>query len=426
MRRRQLLRALAAPTLAAAAGCRRDQGQEARPPGKLRLVLKHQPLWGDPGPFEALLASFQQNHPDVELVTEPLPNASDIVHQFFLTALEGGARDFDVFLVDVVWVPEFARAGWIADLSDALSPATLREQFLPGAADAVIVEGRTYAVPWYVDVGVLHYRTDLVAQAPATYADLVQAALDLKRSGATRHGYVWQARQYEGLVCNVYEAVWGHGGATLDERGRVLVDSPEARRALGYLRALLERGVSPRSVTSQAEEESRRVFQAGDAAFLRNWPYAHAEAQREGSPIRGKVAMAPLPTDSGEPGSGTLGGYQLALNAHTPAYKREAAVALVAHLTSFEANVTLALAYGRNPPRRAPYEDARLVAGAPLIAALLPMIERAKPRPVTPYYPMISDTLQGEFSAVIAGIRSPDVALGRAQRLVDHLMGVDR
>src|SRR5262249_7734952 len=149
-------------------------------------------------------------------------------------------------------------------------------------------------------------------------------------------GYVWQGRQYEGLVCNAYEAIWGHGGSTMDA-GRVLLDTPEARAGLGYLRRLLERGLSPASVTSQAEEESRRVFQEGRAAFMRNWPYAWAEAQRADSPIRGKVGMAPLPTVGGEPGYGALGGYQLALNAHTPAPKREAALALIAHLTSDEA-----------------------------------------------------------------------------------------
>jgi multiple sugar transport system substrate-binding protein len=54
------------------------------------------------------------------------------------------------------------------------------------------------------------------------------------------------------------------------------------------------------------------------------------------------------------------------------------------------------------------------------------MLELARPRPETPYYAMISDTLQGEFSAAITGIRSPDDALHRAQLLIDHIMGEAR
>lgn len=422
MRRRDVLRALAAASLAGCAGRAGDGRDDVRPPGKIRIVFKHQPLWGEPAPFRDLLSAFEREAGDVEVVTEPLPNASDVVHQFFLTALEGGARDFDVFVVDVVWVAEFARAGWIADLSGAFPPAALRRDFLEGAAEAAIFEDKTWAIPWYLDAGILYRRTDLVPEAPATYDDLERAALGAVRGGRVQHGFVWQGRQYEGLVCNVYETIWGHGGETM-RGGRVLLATPEARAALERMRGFLTGGVSPPSVTSQAEEEARRVFQEGRAAFMRNWPYAYAEAQREGSPVRGKVGVSPLPTVSGAPGHGALGGYLLAVNARSPVYKREAALRFVAHLTSPDANVALAVAYGRNPPRRAPYQDARVVSGAGAMASLLPMVERARPRPVTPYYPMISDVLQGEFSAAIAGIRPPDRALDRAQALVDHLTG---
>lgn len=422
MRRRDLLRAMAAVPLA---GCFRPGSggqEETRPPGKLRLVFKHQPLWGDPAAFRELLAAFEREVGDVEIVAEPLPNASDVVHQFFLTALEGGARDFDVFIADVVWVAELARAGWIADLSRVFPPEELRRELLAGAAEAAIIDGKTWAIPWYVDTGILYRRADLIPEAPATYEELERAALGVIRAGAVPHGFVWQGRQYEGLVCNAYEAIWGHGGDTM-RGGRVMLETAEARAALEYMRGLLVRGVSPPSVTSQAEEEARRVFQEGRAAFMRNWPYAIAEAEREGSPVRGKVAVSPLPTVSGEPGSGALGGYLLAINARSPAYKREAALRFVKHLTSEAANVELAVSYARNPPRRAAYVNPRLVSGAPGIAALLPMVERARPRPVTPYYPMISDVLQSEISAAIAGVRTPREALRRAQALVDHLTG---
>jgi multiple sugar transport system substrate-binding protein len=54
------------------------------------------------------------------------------------------------------------------------------------------------------------------------------------------------------------------------------------------------------------------------------------------------------------------------------------------------------------------------------------LLERAKPRPVTPYYGMVSDILQSEFSAAISGIRSPEEALRRAQAQCDRVMGVKR
>ena len=232
--RRSVLRALAAaslPSLAPVSCGRASTRAEPGTPGKIRLVFKYQPL-GEPRVFSELLRDFERAHPDIEVVSEALPNAADLAHQYFLTALEGGSSEFDLFVVDVVWVAEFARAGWVADLSPWFPPAELRSDYLPGVAGAVVLEDRTMAVPWYVDVGVLYRRTDCVPEAPATYGDLVSSAERLMKSTGLL-GYVWQGRQYEGLVCNVYEAIWGHGGETLD-RGRVLLDTEEARAALTY------------------------------------------------------------------------------------------------------------------------------------------------------------------------------------------------
>ena len=403
------------------AACSRRSSPQGPPPGSpVTIVLKHQPLWGDPAPFHAFLDRFRRENPGIQLRTETLPNASDVAREMFLTALEGGADDFDVFAIDVVWAPQFARAGWLADLSTAFPAARLRQDYLPHAVEAVTLEGRVYAVPWYLDVGLLYFRADLVPRAPKTYAELSDFARAAMERDSRLQGLLWQGRQYEGLNCNVFEAVWGHGGELLED-GRISLQTPEAEAGLRWLRQTVEGGLSPRSVLSSSEEETRRAFQDGRAVFLRNWPYVWAEVQRPGSPIRGKVGFGPLPSASGSPGGGTLGGWQLAVNAHTPPWRRRAAERLVEFLTSHEAAVELALRYSRIPARRAVYQDARVREGAPFIAALLPVALAARPRPVTPYYALASDSIQGELSAAVAGMRAPGEALSRAQRIVDHL-----
>ncbi len=410
------------PLLAAA--CARGGPAEPPPrPGEpVTIVFRYQPLGGDGDALAALLRSFEREHPGVRVRGELVPSSSDLAHQLFLTALEGGGADLDVLVADVVWVPELARAGWIADLSAAFPADRLAADFVPGPLEAVVQDGRTWAVPWYVDVGLLYRRTDLVPEAPRTYEELRRAAAEAMRRQPGIAGYVWQGRQYEGLTCNAYEAIFGHGGGAV-RGGRVLLDGPEAIAGLTYLRGLVEGGLSPETVTASAEEETRRVFQEGRAALMRNWPYAWAEANAPGSPIRGKVAFSALPTLDGSPGAGVLGGWQLAVRATAPPWKRAAAEQLVAHLTSHEANVVLALRHARNPARRSAYEDPRILAEAPFVAALLPHVERARARPVTPYYNLLADTLQSELSAAVTGIRPPEEALRRAQRHADRLTG---
>jgi len=397
----------------ALAACHRERPSS----GPLRVVLKHQPLSDDAAPLASLLRSFERLHPDVRIEPQLLPSASETLHQYLLTTLEGGSADFDVFVADVIWIAELARAGWIVDLSQRLPPSVVRREFVSAAAEAGIFEERTFAIPWYVDVGLLHRRIDLVPDAPRTFDELVDGA----RRNPSMRGWVLQARQYEGLVCCAFEILWGFGART-KEGERVVLDTKEAREALGWLRARIVEGVVPRSVLSMAEEESRRVFQSGNAVFMRNWPYAYAEAERPDSPIRGRVAVSTLPTADGSPGFGALGGWHLAINANVPSERREAAERLVEHLTSLDANALLATAYARNPARRSAYDDPRVLRDAPHIARLLPMIERARPRPITPWYPMISDVLQSELSAIVAGVRSPENALGRAQMLIDRIV----
>lgn len=401
----------------ASAGCVRRAARDAG-----TVVFKHQPLWGDPAPFRALLAEFERAH-DVRVVTEALPNASDVLHQFYMTALGGGADDFDVLVVDVAWVAELARAGWLADLSQTISPDHLRGRMIAAAVDAAIFDRRTFAVPWYVDVGLLYRRADLVEEAPRTFDDLTTSIDRARSREPALHGLLFQGRQSEGLVCNAYEAIWGHGGAALRDDGGLAIATDEAMRGVSFLRTCIASGRSPRNVLSAAEEETRRAFQAGRAVFMRNWPYARAELERDASPVRGRVEVSALPTVSGEPGSGTLGGWCLALNAHARGDHRALGAELVRHLTSSAASVTMAVAYARSPPTLPAHTDPRLVARAPHVHEVLAFAARAKARPVTPYYGMLSEILQSELSAAVSGVRAVPEALARAQKLADRVMG---
>jgi multiple sugar transport system substrate-binding protein len=386
------------------------------------VVFRYQPLGPDEAPFRALVAAFERANPDVRVELQAIPNAADLAHQLLLTALGAGAQDLDLFVVDATWVAEFTRAGWLADLSGRFPPEAIRRDFLAGPAEVVVRDGRTRALPWFADVGLLYYRTDLVAEPPRTPAALESAARAAQARVPGIAGFVWQGRQYEGLSCSFFEALWARGGDALDG-DRLVLDGPEARAALGWLRRLVADGLSPRSVTVAAEEDARRVFQEGRAVFMRNWPYAWPLLQAEGSPVRGRVGVAPLPAEDGATGVGVLGGWQLAVAAGAPPARRDAAARLARFLSSPEANVVLALEYGRSPARRAAYADPRVVAGSPFLVRLRPLLDRARPRPLTPWYMLAADGLQGELSAAVSGLRSPAEALARAQDQADALQG---
>ncbi|RMD68778.1 MAG: extracellular solute-binding protein, partial [Gammaproteobacteria bacterium] len=137
------------------AGCGQESGD------RITLVFKHGKVVGDPAPLQALLREFEERHPKIRVRDEMLPSSTDEQHQFYVLNLEGRSADFDVFALDVIWVPEFAHAGWLRDISHLLPPKE-REAFFPGPIRAVVYQGKVYAIPWYIDAGLLYYRKDLL------------------------------------------------------------------------------------------------------------------------------------------------------------------------------------------------------------------------------------------------------------------------
>jgi multiple sugar transport system substrate-binding protein len=388
------------------------------------LVFKHGKIAGDPAPFQAILDEFEREYPGVQVKDEILPSTTDEQHQFYVINLEGGSADFDVLAMDVIWVNEFAEAGWLRDLTHLLHPSE-REDFFPGPLEAVTHDGRLYGIPWYIDAGVLYYRKDLLAKygfpPPATWDDLVRTASHVLRREPDLYGFIWQGKQYEGLVCNALEFLWSNGGEVV-QGSRVIIDSEANRDALAFMRDLIHRWrVSPELVGSSTEEPTRHIFGKGKALFMRNWPYAWNIFAREGSPVRGKVGVAPLPHFPGGASAAALGGWQLGVNRNSR--HPEEADLLVRFLTSSKSQKALALSIGYKPTRRSLYRDEDLLRAQPFISSLVAIFEHARARPVSPYYMMISQVLQSEFSAVIVGIKTPEEALRAAEKHLKFILG---
>jgi len=389
-------------------------------------VFKHARILGPADPLPGLLREFETRHPGVRVKSEALPWSSDEQHQFHVVNLEGGRPGVDLLMLDVIWVPEFARAGWLLDLTPFLAPGELSPHFA-AAVEAATYNGSVWALPWIMNVGLLYYRADLLARyglrPPKTYDELVAQARAVRAGERDPRldGFLWQGKQYEGLVVNVLEGLWANGTRLLGEDGTVFPHSERAAKVLAFMRGLIEEGVSPPWVTAGDEELTRRAFGDGRAVFLRNWPYALDLFEAAGSIVRGKVGIAPLPSHAhGTEGSGATGGAHLGIYRGTrhPA----AALALARFLAGEAAQKAMAGGVALNPTRQALYHDPELVRGHPKLPEIHRLAVSARPRPVTPYYLMLSSTLQPEFSAVLVGMKPAHQAIAHSRGRVEHFL----
>jgi len=402
-------------------------GCAGQPEGEpVTLVFKYARILGSADPLPGLLRAFEAAHPGVRVKGEALPWTSDDQHQLYVINLEGRSPGFDVMMLDCIWVPEFARAGWLLDLTAHLRPDELVPYFA-SAVTAGTYDGRVWALPWNMNVGLLYYRTDLLARhglrPPETHAELVAGVRQIRAAerDPALEGYLWQGKQYEGLVVNVLEAFWANGTRLLGEDGTILPEPARAADALRFLRGLIEANVSPAWTTAADEELTRRAFGDGHAIFLRNWPYAMELFEAPGSAVRGKVAFTSLPGRArGAAGVGSTGGAHLAVSRRSR--HPELAVALARHLTSQPAQRAIALGAALSPTRRDLYHDPELVRTHPGMPRLDGLMLMGRPRPVTPAYLLVSSTVQPEFSAAIVGVKPPERAIADARARLSYFL----
>lgn len=332
----------------------------------------------------------------------------------YLQYLGAQSPDIDVYQIDVIWPGILAEHA--VDLSPYVPQAEIDQHF-PATITNNTIDGKLVALPWFTDAGLLYYRADLLAKygfsgPPATWQELTEMAQVIQegeRAGGNPSfwGFVWQGNRYEGLTCDALEwqASFG-GGLIIEPDGTVSVNNARTAAALNMARSWVG-SISPPGVTTYAEEEARAIFQSGNAAFMRNWPYAYALAQAEDSPVRGKIGVAPLPS-GGEGSAAALGGWELMVSRYSR--NQEAAAWLVRYLASYEEQKRRAIVGSFNPTIEALYEDPEILAASPFMGQLYDVFVHAVPRPSgvagerynevsTAYFTAVHQVLTGQATA---------------------------
>lgn len=395
-------------------------GCGAPPPGGPTTVTVSGSVLGAEGQIlRRQLERFDRESPDISVEMRPTPDAADLRHQLYVQWLNARATDPDILQVDAIWTPEFAAAGWILPL-ERFGPDTAA--FFPVTIEANRWQGELFALPWFVDVGMLYWRTDLFRRPPETWAEVEREAQVIVADGSPRYGLVWQGARYEGLVTVFLEYLGGFGGSIL-EGGRVTVHQPPGVRALTTMRDQIHRlGIVPVRVLTWHEEEPRFAFQNGEAALMRNWPYAVKPMQDSAeSAVAGRFAVAPMPAGPGGRHTAAFGGAQLAINSFSP--EAEAAWQVIDYLTQPEQMLERARIVGQFPTRTAVFDDPALADALAIPPAQArQIVEAAVPRPVTPVYTQLSEILQIHLHRALSRQMEPGPALTRAAAEMQELL----
>ena len=377
-----------------------------------------------PAPFadstKELVNKYNKNnksHIRINVTRGPLE--TEAVSDLAISSLLLNQNSFDLVLMDVTWLPKYSAANWLLEL-DPLIDKNKWSKLSEGAKRGNYYDQKLYRWPLVADMGLLYWRKDLMKYPPRTTKELETISQDLQSNNQIKYGYVWQGKQYEGLSCVFLEMVHGFGGEWLSQDGSPNLDSEAAIKASNWLKSLIVKGISPKEVTNFSETEALQMFESGDAAFMRNWPYAWTELQKETSKVKGNVGVSTLISDGYNEPTSTLGSWGLSVMKSSK--NKQEAFEVLMYLSSKESQRYLFDNYGYTPTTEELYKDDLMQRKSPILPILKTALDNSTPRPSTPLYAQISDVLQRKLSSSLTGELTSEAAMKEANRKTRQIL----
>lgn len=266
------------------------------------------------------IALYRELHPDVAIEAVQLDVQKLHAELFEKGGLRSGAWDIGYLVTD--WLTEAVEEKAVEDLTPYLQRKPVPDW--PQGWARSIVEPlyfgeKLYTLPWHDGPECLIYRRDLFENAAEQKAFRDQYGYELKPPVSwkqfseiarffTRPDQDLYGTMFAGFPDGhntLYDfalQLWSRGGELEDKNSNALLNTPQAAAALDFYRnTIRDASMCYPGAKNLDSTRSGDVFLSGAVAMMVNWFGFAARCDRPGSPLRGKVAIAPIPTDGENP-----------------------------------------------------------------------------------------------------------------------------
>ena len=396
---------------------------------------------------------------DIELEIEAGDFETGARRSEFVSALDAGRADPDIFMMDSGWTIPFIVREQVVNLEEEMSEDKLsfvKDNYLESAIQTASDpdSGDLFGLPLFPDYPVMHYRKDLVEEAgydpegenwsttPMTWDRFAQIAADAWEQSDATYGFTTQGANYEGTSCCTFnEMMTSWGGAYFGDHENlfgpvgdrpITVDEAPVKNTIRMMRSFM-RGpdaedtldgfpqITNTDLIEFTEEPSREPFTGGNSVFHRNWPYAIALNLDNGDFDASDYDVMPMPygVEEGEgnyAGTGgtnhALGGWHLTVNPNSESVGD--AVSVLEAFANEDVMRTVLEELGNQPPipEVAENADASSVGAIGEYLDTLAIAARnTVPRPVTAVWPDESPRISDEIHAAYRGEKTADQAM---------------
>jgi len=336
----------------------------------------------------------------------------------------------DIFSIDQIWVPRIAKraenlSGYFTDdeLSNLLKPAM----------ETCIYNGKLCSMPLFLDIGIMYYRKDLISRIP-NYKKIEKSLsegikweklIELSQKIHSKYAYVFQGKNYEGLVCNFLEFIGEHQNFKSKNLFSSLNNNKIISR-INLIKNMINRSKKiPKEVLNFEEASSFRYAIKNDIPFFRGWStiYKLVKIHDKDSTKIDSLGIAPLPVFGNEGPVSTIGGWNLMISKYSNVKKE--AVKFLKFTMSVKAQKILYSKGEFLPLIKGIYKDSSYIYQHPRIKFYAAKLKTIVRRPFIKDYTRLSDILAFYIHSALSNQLNTKYAMSEAQKDIDKIKKIE-
>ncbi|WP_274629495.1 ABC transporter substrate-binding protein [Arvimicrobium flavum] len=246
------------------------------------------------GPYFAEVEkAFEAANPGIDVQFEIVP--WDVLLQKLTTDIAAGTNA-DLSIIGTRWLIDFVQQG-IAEPLDGYITPEFKDRFIETFLSPSVMDGKTYGLPIAASARAMYYNKDILSKAgvanpPATWAELQDAARKIKASGGDVFGFGLQGKEIETDVYYYY-AMWSMGTEILNQDGTSGLGTPGALEAAKLYKSMIDEGLTEPGVTSLAREDVQNIFKQGKVGMMITAPFLSNQIKEEAPNLNYGVAAIP-------------------------------------------------------------------------------------------------------------------------------------
>ncbi len=207
----------------------------------------------------------------------------------------------DIISFDLIYMPDFMRAGFLEDLTDQLKSDPNQAKVAKAYQDLATYKGKLYGTGFTPDVSILLYNKDLFTKAgldpnkpPTTVDEIVADAKKIRALGGNTYGYYFSGSCPGCNIFTMAPMMWASGAHLLPkEAGDPILQGPGIKEVLTAFRQMWTDGVIPPDAQSDTGNNFTAVFETGNVGMQGAGGFAISTLKKNHPEIN--FGIAPLP-----------------------------------------------------------------------------------------------------------------------------------